>query len=130
MRLGGGFSGPRRQTQAARRRTRLWLPCRPAHAGAAPPDRGEQRGIVLGGGNRTAPAGVLRQRHRPSALIMIETLWRIAYSAATGFFTNRLSTSAAAMAFYTMFALGPIMIFSIPIAQPFGGRLMAQHAIF
>ena len=34
------------------------------------------------------------------------------------------------MAFYTMFALGPIMIFSIAIAEPFVGRLMAQQAIF
>jgi len=61
---------------------------------------------------------------------MITTLWRIAYSAGTGYFTNRLSTSAAAMAFYTMFAIGPIMIFSIAIAEPFVGKLMAQQAIF
>lgn len=61
---------------------------------------------------------------------MINTLWRIAYSAAAGFFTNRLSTSAAAMAFYTMFALGPIMIFSIAVAEPIVGRLMAQQAVF
>src|SRR5262250_1323314 len=60
---------------------------------------------------------------------MLETLRRIGYSAIAGFFTNRLSTSAAAMAFYTMFALGPIMIFSIAIAEPFVGRLMAQEAI-
>ncbi|TAJ26315.1 MAG: YihY/virulence factor BrkB family protein [Reyranella sp.] len=61
---------------------------------------------------------------------MISTLWRIAYQAGEGYFTNRLSTSAAAMAFYTMFALGPIMIFTIAIAEPFVGRLMAQEAIF
>jgi len=61
---------------------------------------------------------------------MITTLWRIAYSAGSGYFTNRLSTSAAAMAFYTMFAIGPIMIFSIAIAEPFVGKLMAQEAIF
>src|SRR5262245_30653111 len=61
---------------------------------------------------------------------MLETLRRIAYSAVWGFFTNRLSTSAAAMAFYTMFALGPVMIFSIAIAEPFVGRLMAQQAVF
>ena len=61
---------------------------------------------------------------------MITTLWRIASSAGYGYFTNRLSTSAAAMAFYTMFALGPIMIFSIAVAEPFVGRLMAQEAIF
>jgi membrane protein len=61
---------------------------------------------------------------------MITTLWRIAYEAAQGYFTNRLATSAAAMAFYTMFALGPIMIFIIAVAEPFVGKLMAQEAIF
>jgi membrane protein len=61
---------------------------------------------------------------------MIQTLWRIAASAGYGYFNNRLSTSAAAMAFYTMFAIGPIMIFSIAIAEPFVGKLMAQQAIF
>ncbi|MPZ29617.1 MAG: hypothetical protein GEV13_01235 [Rhodospirillales bacterium] len=63
-------------------------------------------------------------------LTILGTLWNIAYSAATGFFTNRLSTSAAAMAFYTMFAIGPIMIFSIAIAEPIIGRPTAQQAIF
>ncbi len=58
------------------------------------------------------------------------TLWNIAYSVGLGFFTNRLSTSAAAMAFYTMFAIGPIMIFSITVAEPIVGRLMAQEAVF
>src|SRR4029450_6777647 len=58
------------------------------------------------------------------------TLWNIAYSVGLGFFTNRLSTSAAAMAFYTMFAIGPIMIFSIAVAEPIVGRLMAQEAVF
>ncbi len=62
--------------------------------------------------------------------MILTTLWRIAYAAGTGYFTNRLSTSAAAMAFYTMFAIGPIMIFSIAIAEPFVGKLMAQEAIF
>jgi membrane protein len=61
---------------------------------------------------------------------MIHTLWRIAYAAGNGYFSNRLSTSAAAMAFYTMFAIGPIMIFSIAIAEPFVGKLMAEQAIF
>jgi membrane protein len=61
---------------------------------------------------------------------MIKKFWQIAYSAGTGFFTNRLSTAAAAMAFYTMFALGPILIFVIAVAEPFVGKLMAQQAIF
>jgi membrane protein len=53
----------------------------------------------------------------------------VALSAFWGFFDNRLSTAAAAMAFYTMFALGPILILSIAIAEPFVGRLMAQQTI-
>ncbi len=60
---------------------------------------------------------------------MFDKLWRIFLSAFYGFFSNRLSTSAAAIAFYTMFALGPIMIFSIAIAEPFVGKLMAEQAI-
>ena len=62
-------------------------------------------------------------------LEMLSKLGQIAYSVLLGFFVNRLSTSAAAMAFYTMFALGPILILSITIAEPFVGRLMAQQAI-
>jgi membrane protein len=61
---------------------------------------------------------------------MLTKLWQIFLTSFYGFFSNRLSTSAAAMAFYTMFALGPIMIFTIAVAEPFVGRLMAQNAIF
>ena len=63
-------------------------------------------------------------------MTMLTKLWQIFLTSFYGFFTHRLSTSAAAMAFYTMFALGPIMIFSIAIAEPFVGKLMAQQAIF
>ena len=61
---------------------------------------------------------------------LLANLWKVALESFFGFFDNRLSTSAAAMAFYTMFALGPIMIFSITIAEPFVGRMIAQQAIF
>jgi membrane protein len=61
---------------------------------------------------------------------IVANLWKIALDSFYGFFDNRLSTSAAAMAFYTMFALGPIMIFSIAIAEPFVGKMIAQQAIF
>ena len=61
---------------------------------------------------------------------IIANLWKVALDSFYGFFDNRLSTSAAAMAFYTMFALGPIMIFSIAIAEPFVGKMIAQKAIF
>ena len=62
--------------------------------------------------------------------MIIKKLWDIAIDAGTGFFTNRLSTAAAAMAFYTMFALGPILIFVVAVAEPFVGKLIAQQAIF
>ena len=62
--------------------------------------------------------------------MIVKKLWQIAYDAGTGFFTNRLSTAAAAMAFYTMFALGPILIFVIAVAEPVVGRLMAEQAVF
>lgn len=65
------------------------------------------------------------------SLHRLEALLRsIVLSAFYGFFSNRLSTSAAAIAFYTMFALGPVLIFSITIAEPFVGRALAQQAIF
>ena len=54
----------------------------------------------------------------------------IALSAFWGFFDNRLSTAAAAMAFYTMFALGPILILCIAIAEPFVGRMMVEQTVF
>jgi membrane protein len=60
---------------------------------------------------------------------MFDTLQRIFLSAFLGFFRNRLSTSAAAIAFYTLFALGPIMIFATAIAEPFVGKLMAEKTI-
>lgn len=60
---------------------------------------------------------------------MLGKLWQILTSVVIGFFVNRLSTSAAAMAFYTMFAIGPIVIVTIAVAEPFVGRLMAQQAV-
>ncbi len=65
-----------------------------------------------------------------SPLRLQSLLQSIALSAFYGFFSNRLSTSAAAIAFYTMFALGPILIFSITLAEPIVGRALAQQAIF
>ena len=41
----GAFREPRRQALSAARRSRLCLPCRPAHAGAAPPGRGSATGL-------------------------------------------------------------------------------------
>src|SRR6185295_16057767 len=76
------------------------------------------------------PARLLRQFGGAPAMTMLIKLWQIFLTSFYGFFIHRLSTSAAAMAFYTMFAIGPIMIFTIAIAEPFVGKLMAQEAIF
>ncbi|HTR84078.1 MAG TPA: YihY/virulence factor BrkB family protein [Reyranella sp.] len=62
-------------------------------------------------------------------MTLVEKLWQITLIVVDGFFANRLSTAAAAMAFYTMFALGPIMIFTVAVAEPFVGKLMAQQAL-
>ena len=112
VRPDGAFRGPRRQALCAARRPRLCLRCRPAHAGAAPSGRGaartacSRRWRTSGRCSPTTPT--------PSPICADDapsdadrTLWNIAYSVGLGFFTNRLSTSAAAMAFYTMFAHRP-----------------------
>lgn len=46
-----------------------------------------------------------------------------------GFVDNRLTSMAAAIAFYTIFSLGPVLIFSVAIAEPVVGKLMAQQNI-
>jgi 1-acyl-sn-glycerol-3-phosphate acyltransferase len=56
---------PRRQALPAAQRSRLRLPCRVAHALAAPSGRREWRGTLLRRGNRAAGARVLCQRHCP-----------------------------------------------------------------
>ena len=124
----GRVRGARRQALRAARRPRLCDPCRPAHAGAASSGEGA-RGHVRRRTGRASPARLLRQFSGTLARTMIDKLWRIFLSAFYGFFTNRLSTSAAAIAFYTMFALGPIMIFAIAIAEPFVGKWMAEKAV-
>jgi len=60
-------------------------------------------------------------------------MWPIVHRTAVlslkGFTDNRLPTFAAAMAFHMLFSLGPILIFSIAIAEPIVGRLLAEQAI-
>lgn len=46
-----------------------------------------------------------------------------------GFVDNRLTSMAAAIAFYTIFSLGPVLILSVAIAEPVVGKLMAQQNI-
>lgn len=46
-----------------------------------------------------------------------------------GLFANRLTSMAAAIAFYTIFSLAPILIVAIAVVEPILGRLEAQETI-
>lgn len=47
-----------------------------------------------------------------------------------GFFANRLTSMAAAIAFYTIFSLGPILIVATAVAEPIIGRPVVLETIF
>ncbi|MBV9835631.1 MAG: YihY/virulence factor BrkB family protein [Alphaproteobacteria bacterium] len=60
---------------------------------------------------------------------LLKLLLDILLATHRGFVDNRLTSMAAAIAFYTIFSLGPVLIFSVAIAEPVVGRLMAQQHI-
>lgn len=60
---------------------------------------------------------------------LLRLLFDVFLATYRGFVDNRLTSMAAAIAFYTIFSLGPVLIFSVAIAEPVVGRLMAQQHI-
>ncbi|MBX3499526.1 MAG: YihY/virulence factor BrkB family protein [Alphaproteobacteria bacterium] len=60
---------------------------------------------------------------------LLKLLLDILLATYRSFVDNRLTSMAAAIAFYTIFSLGPVLIFSVAIAEPVVGRLMAQQHI-
>lgn len=60
---------------------------------------------------------------------LLRLLFDIFLATYRGFVDNRLTSMAAAIAFYTIFSLGPVLIFSVAIAEPVVGKLMAQQHI-
>ena len=60
---------------------------------------------------------------------MLHTLKRIVVDTWNGFFENRLTSMAAAIAFYALFSVGPILLVAITIADPILGHMEAEEAI-
>ncbi|HJQ60605.1 MAG TPA: YihY/virulence factor BrkB family protein [Vineibacter sp.] len=60
---------------------------------------------------------------------MLHTLKTIVVATWNGYFDNRLSSMAAAIAFYALFSVGPILLVAITIADPILGHMAAEEAI-
>ena len=60
---------------------------------------------------------------------MLDTLKTIVIATWNGFFENRLTSMAAAIAFYALFSVGPILLVAITIADPILGHMAAEEAI-
>ena len=60
---------------------------------------------------------------------LLQILRRILLGTWNGLIDNRLSSMAAAIAFYTVFSLAPILIVAIAFAEPLIGRLAAEQSI-
>ncbi|TXL70181.1 YihY/virulence factor BrkB family protein [Vineibacter terrae] len=60
---------------------------------------------------------------------MLQTLKTIVVATWNGFFDNRLTSMAAAIAFYALFSVGPILLVAITIADPILGHMAAEEAI-
>ncbi|MCW5747905.1 MAG: YihY/virulence factor BrkB family protein [Alphaproteobacteria bacterium] len=60
---------------------------------------------------------------------MLQTLKTILVATWNGFFDNRLTSMAAAIAFYALFSVAPILLVAITIADPILGHMAAEEAI-
>ncbi len=60
---------------------------------------------------------------------MLHLLKSIVVATWNGFFENRLTSMAAAIAFYALFSVGPILLVMITIADPILGHMAAEDAI-
>jgi membrane protein len=67
--------------------------------------------------------------HRSRAARVFRAVWTLLRDAADGWLTHRASTTGAALAFYTIFSLAPVLILSIAIAGFFFGESAARGEI-
>jgi membrane protein len=67
--------------------------------------------------------------HRSRAARVFRAVWTLLRDAADGWLTHRASTTGAALAFYTIFSLAPVLILSIAIAGFFFGEAAARGEI-
>src|SRR6202048_2542947 len=69
------------------------------------------------------------QPHRSRAAQVLRAIWTLMRDAAEGWMTHRASSTGAALAFYTIFSLSPVLIISIAIAGFFFGQAAARGEI-
>jgi membrane protein len=69
------------------------------------------------------------QPHRSRAAHVLRAIWTLMRDAAAGWLTHRASSTGAALAFYTIFSLAPVLIISIAIAGFFFGEAAARGEI-
>jgi membrane protein len=69
------------------------------------------------------------QPHRSRAAHVLRAIWTLMRDAAEGWLTHRASSTGAALAFYTIFSLAPVLILSIAIAGFFFGEAAARGEI-
>jgi membrane protein len=67
--------------------------------------------------------------HQSRAARIFRAVWTLLRDAADGWLTHRASTTGAALAFYTIFSLAPVLILSIAIAGFFFGEAAARGEI-
>src|SRR5260370_36490441 len=69
------------------------------------------------------------QQHRSRVAQVLRAIWTLMRDAADGWMTHRASSTGAALAFYTIFSLAPVLIISIAIAGFFFGEAAARGEI-
>src|ERR1700736_5479987 len=69
------------------------------------------------------------QPQRSRAAQVLRAVWTLLRDAADGWLTHRASSTGAALAFYTIFSLAPVLIISIAIAGFFFGQAAARGEI-
>src|SRR5260370_34158598 len=69
------------------------------------------------------------QQHRSRVAQVLRAIWTLMRDAADGWMTHRASSTGAALAFYTIFSLAPVLIISIAVAGFFFGEAAARGEI-
>src|SRR4030088_292338 len=69
------------------------------------------------------------QQHRSRAAHVLRAIWTLMCDAADGWLIHRASSTGAALAFYTIFSLAPVLILSIAIAGFIFGEAAARGEI-
>jgi membrane protein len=69
------------------------------------------------------------QPHRSRAAHVLRAIWTLMRDAADGWMAHRASSTGAALAFYTIFSLAPVLILSIAIAGFIFGEAAARGEI-